>query len=108
MQIRVKQCMVLSDQQLVRVVQVPGVGNVLAQRLATAGIRSIQEFLAADPRQLELVTTKLYPWGDTKREDAKRLLPPPCSLEVELLGAAPTDRYTCSACRSADMHSCHL
>lgn len=66
--------------------QVPGVGNVLVQRLAAAGIRSIQEFMAADPRQLELVTTKLYPWGDTKREDARRLLPPPCSLDVELLG----------------------
>jgi hypothetical protein len=67
---------------------VPGVGNVLVQRLAAAGIRSIAEFVAADPRQLELVTTKLYPWGDTKKEDARRLLPPPCSLNVELLGAA--------------------
>ena len=75
----------------------PGVGNVLVQRLVAAGIRSIQEFLAADPRQLELVTTKLYPWGDTKREDARRLLPPPCSVQVALLGAQHNEHNACLA-----------
>lgn len=29
---------------------------------------------------------QVYPWGDQKREDARKLLPPPCKLDVDLQG----------------------
>lgn len=31
-------------------------------------------------------TWQVYPWGDQKREDARRLLPPQCQVNVDLSG----------------------
>jgi hypothetical protein len=42
--------------------QVCGIGKLLAQKLEASGMGSIKQFMNADPRHIERITGKLYPW----------------------------------------------
>lgn len=77
--------------------QLPGIGRQLGDRLAAAGFGSLQALLAADARVLERAVDKAYPWGNTKKEEARKLLPPRCSIGVELSGACCTCQSTAAA-----------
>lgn len=43
--------------------QIPGIGSLLAERLAAAGIDQLRKLQEADPRRIETVTQRHYPFG---------------------------------------------
>lgn len=43
--------------------QIPGIGSLLADRLAAAGIDQLRKLQEADPRRIETVTQRHYPFG---------------------------------------------
>ena len=43
--------------------QVPGIGSLLADRLAAAGIDQLRKLQQADPRRIETLTQRHYPFG---------------------------------------------
>lgn len=44
--------------------QILGIGNLLAERLAAAGIDHLCKLQDADPRRIETVTQRQYPFGE--------------------------------------------
>jgi len=42
---------------------VPGIGKLLSERLHAAGLGSLRQLAAADPRRIEAVTQRHYPFG---------------------------------------------
>ena len=44
--------------------QIPGIGSLLAERLAAAGIDQLRKLQEADPRRIETVTQRHYPFGE--------------------------------------------
>jgi hypothetical protein len=42
---------------------VPGIGKLLSERLHAAGLASLRQLAAADPRRIEAVTQRHYPFG---------------------------------------------
>lgn len=44
--------------------QLPGIGNLLADRLAAAGIDHLLKLEGADPRRIETITQRHYPFGE--------------------------------------------
>ena len=44
--------------------QIPGIGSLLADRLAAAGIDHLRKLQEADPRRIETVTQRHYPFGE--------------------------------------------
>ena len=44
--------------------QIPGIGSLLAERLAAAGIHHLRKLQEADPRRIETVTQRHYPFGE--------------------------------------------
>ena len=77
--------------------QLPGIGKQLGEKLQAAGFGSLQAMLAADARVLERAVDKAYPWGDTKKEEARKLLPPHCSISIHLSGTAEIVRHLLAA-----------
>ena len=52
--------------------QVPGIGSLLAERLAAAGIDQLRKLQEADPRRIETVTQRHYPFGQhTTKQNCK-------------------------------------
>jgi hypothetical protein len=43
--------------------QLPNIGKLLSDRLAAAGLGSFKALLEADPRRVEAVTQRNYPFG---------------------------------------------
>lgn len=43
--------------------QLPGIGSLLADRLAAAGLDHLRKLQDTDPRRLETVTQRHYPFG---------------------------------------------
>eukprot|EP00892_Ulva_mutabilis_P002995 jgi/Ulvmu1/12697/UM095_0001.1 len=66
--------------------QIPGIGKLLGEKLLAGGLGDIAVLSTANPRDVEKITNKVYPWGDQKREDSRKLLPPDCNLDLDLLG----------------------
>ena len=52
--------------------QFDGVGRVLGAQLAAAGVSTLEDLDGADPRRLEAVTGRNYPFGDTLKAAAAR------------------------------------
>ena len=44
--------------------QLPGIGSLLADRLAAAGFDHLQKLQDTDPRRIETVTQRHYPFGE--------------------------------------------
>ncbi|KAL0036137.1 hypothetical protein WJX79_005176 [Trebouxia sp. C0005] len=62
--------------------QLPGIGSLLADRLAAAGIDHLGKLQDADPRRIETLTQRHYPFGNQVKEELRSRLPPPFSLAV--------------------------
>ncbi|KAA6419380.1 MAG: putative ATP-dependent DNA helicase HFM1-like [Trebouxia sp. A1-2] len=62
--------------------QLPGIGSLLADRLAAAGIDHLGKLQDADPRRIETLTQRHYPFGNQVKEELCSRLPPPFSLAV--------------------------
>ena len=60
--------------------QVPGIGPVIAERLAASDILSLNQVLDLEPRRFETLAQKTYPWGSGIQSSLRRCLPP----EIEL------------------------
>lgn len=50
-----------------RAVQLPGIGKLLSGRLRGAGVHTLHQLLALDPRRIESITQKNYPFGEQSR-----------------------------------------
>ncbi|XP_020699079.1 ATP-dependent DNA helicase MER3 homolog isoform X2 [Dendrobium catenatum] len=62
--------------------QLPGIGMVTAKALHSAGINSFDKMLEADPRKIELITGRKYPFGNHIKESLSSL-PPKVEMRVE-------------------------
>ncbi|KAJ7970807.1 DExH-box ATP-dependent RNA helicase [Quillaja saponaria] len=61
--------------------QLPGIGMVTAKALYSMGIKSFETLSEADPRRIEIVTGRKYPFGNHIK-DSLQLLPPKVDLKV--------------------------
>ncbi|KAL2620883.1 hypothetical protein R1flu_001088 [Riccia fluitans] len=61
--------------------QLPGIGMVTAKAFLTAGISNFEKLEGADPRLLELIAGRKYPFGDNMKSTL-RTLPPKVQLVV--------------------------
>ncbi|DBB06327.1 TPA: Sec63 [Trebouxia sp. C0004] len=62
--------------------QLPGIGSLLADRLVAAGIDHLRKLQDTDPRRIETVTQRHYPFGNQVKEELRSRMPPPFSLAV--------------------------
>ncbi|XP_020576359.1 ATP-dependent DNA helicase MER3 homolog isoform X2 [Phalaenopsis equestris] len=62
--------------------QLPGIGMVTAKALHSAGINSFDTMFEADPRRIELITGRKYPFGNHIKESLLSL-PPKIELHIE-------------------------
>ena len=47
--------------------QLPGIGRLLAQRLQAAGAGTLRQLAVLDPRRIETITQRNYPFGACKK-----------------------------------------
>ncbi|KAG7033104.1 DExH-box ATP-dependent RNA helicase DExH17, partial [Cucurbita argyrosperma subsp. argyrosperma] len=62
--------------------QLPGIGMVTAKALHSMGIKSFEALAEADPRKIEIVTGRKYPFGNHIKESLSSL-PPEVDLKLE-------------------------
>ncbi|XP_008458786.1 DExH-box ATP-dependent RNA helicase DExH17 isoform X4 [Cucumis melo] len=62
--------------------QLPGIGMVTAKALHSMGIKSFEALAEADPRKIEIVTGRKYPFGNHIKESLSSL-PPKVDLKLE-------------------------
>ncbi|PKI55191.1 hypothetical protein CRG98_024482 [Punica granatum] len=62
--------------------QLPGIGMVTAKALHSMGIDSFEKLAEADPRKIEIVTGRKYPFGNQIKESLQSL-PPKVEMEVK-------------------------
>ncbi|KAM7509150.1 hypothetical protein LguiA_019603 [Lonicera macranthoides] len=62
--------------------QLPGIGMVTAKALRSMGVKSFDTLLEADPRKIEIVTGRKYPFGNHIK-DSLLSLPPKVEMKVE-------------------------
>ncbi|XP_048140179.1 DExH-box ATP-dependent RNA helicase DExH17 isoform X2 [Rhodamnia argentea] len=62
--------------------QLPGIGMVTAKALLTMGIDSFEKLHDADPRRIEIVTGRKYPFGNQIKESLQSL-PPKVEIKAE-------------------------
>lgn len=70
----------------------PGIGKLLSERLHAAGLSTLRELAAADPRRIEAVTQRHYPFGSAHAV-AFTLMHVACLvllLHISLLTCKPT------------------
>jgi ATP-dependent DNA helicase HFM1/MER3 len=51
------------DNSIMECRQLPGIGKLLSERLAAAGLGKLRELETADARKIESVTQRNYPFG---------------------------------------------
>ncbi|KAL8241724.1 hypothetical protein R6Q59_012026 [Mikania micrantha] len=62
--------------------QLPGIGMVTAKALQSMGVKSFETLSEADPRKIEIVTGRKFPFGNHIKESLLSL-PPKVDLKVE-------------------------
>ncbi|XP_042500241.1 DExH-box ATP-dependent RNA helicase DExH17 isoform X2 [Macadamia integrifolia] len=62
--------------------QLPGIGMVTAKALNAAGINSFETLAEADPRRIEIVTSRKFPFGNHIKETLSSL-PPKVEMRIE-------------------------
>ncbi|XP_050384222.1 DExH-box ATP-dependent RNA helicase DExH17 isoform X1 [Argentina anserina] len=62
--------------------QLPGIGMVTAKALHSMGVKSFETLAEADPRRIEIVTGRKYPFGNHIKESLLSL-PPKVDLKIE-------------------------
>eukprot|EP00887_Chlorella_sp_A99_P002756 scaffold6.g2756.t1 len=68
--------------------QVSGIGPQASRRLVNSRVRSLRQLAATDPRRLESICQRHYPFGNEVREALARILPPEVSLQCTPLAWA--------------------
>ncbi|XWS30379.1 hypothetical protein CRYUN_Cryun24cG0112300 [Craigia yunnanensis] len=63
--------------------QLPGIGMVTAKALHAMGIKSFETLAEADPRRIEIVTGRKYPFGNHIKESLTSL-PPKVDIKIEV------------------------
>ncbi|XP_022741905.1 DExH-box ATP-dependent RNA helicase DExH17 [Durio zibethinus] len=63
--------------------QLPGIGTVTAKALHSMGIKSFETLAEADPRRIEIVTGRKYPFGNHIKESLTSL-PPKVDIKIEV------------------------
>ena len=66
--------------------QLSNIGKLLGDRLAKGGIGKLRQLAKADPRQIESLTMKNYPFGNTLLQDLQKRMPPEIDLKIRPLG----------------------
>lgn len=61
--------------------QLPGIGMVTAKALHSMGVRSFETLSEADPRKIEIVTGRKYPFGNHIKESLSSL---PAKVEMKM------------------------
>ncbi|KAK1359490.1 DExH-box ATP-dependent RNA helicase DExH17 [Heracleum sosnowskyi] len=61
--------------------QLPGIGMVTAKSLHSMGVRSFESLSEADPRKIEIVTGRKYPFGNHIKESLSSL---PAKVEMKM------------------------
>lgn len=64
--------------------QAKDIGEVIASRLVKTGISNLRELLAADPRTLENLAQKHFPWGTKMKENVSKICPPPLQIQTKI------------------------
>ncbi|XP_038979014.1 ATP-dependent DNA helicase MER3 homolog [Phoenix dactylifera] len=62
--------------------QLPGIGMVTAKALNSAGINSFESMIEADPRKIEIITGRKYPFGNHIKESLLSL-PPKVEIQIK-------------------------
>ncbi|KAG1342872.1 hypothetical protein COCNU_05G011010 [Cocos nucifera] len=62
--------------------QLPGIGMVTAKALNSAGINSFESMIEADPRKIEIITGRKYPFGNHIKESLLSL-PPKVEMQIK-------------------------
>ncbi|KAK1567272.1 hypothetical protein Q3G72_010178 [Acer saccharum] len=62
--------------------QLPGIGMVTAKALHSMGIKSFETLADGDPRKIEIVTGRKYPFGNHIKESLQSL-PPKVDMKIE-------------------------
>ncbi|KAI4366867.1 hypothetical protein MLD38_022679 [Melastoma candidum] len=62
--------------------QLPGVGMVTAKALHSMGVDSFEKLAEADPRRIEIVSGRKYPFGN-QLKDSLQTLPPKVEMKAE-------------------------
>ncbi|KAL8153892.1 hypothetical protein V2J09_011652 [Rumex salicifolius] len=62
--------------------QLPGIGMVTAKALHSMGVNSFETLLEADPRRIEIITGRKYPFGNHIKESL-HVLPPKVEMNIE-------------------------
>ncbi|KAK3183606.1 hypothetical protein Dsin_030892 [Dipteronia sinensis] len=62
--------------------QLPGIGMVTAKALHSMGIKSFETLADGDPRRIEIVTGRKYPFGNHIKESLQSL-PPKVDIKIE-------------------------
>ena len=68
---------VQGDQQgvdMLQARQLPGIGRLLAQRLKAAGAGTLRQLAALDPRRIETITQRNYPFGAHRKHQCSAML----------------------------------
>ncbi|XVF60252.1 hypothetical protein PTKIN_Ptkin08bG0030000 [Pterospermum kingtungense] len=63
--------------------QLPGIGMVTAKALHSMGIKTFETLAEADPRRIEIVTGRKYPFGNHIKESLTSL-PPKVDIKIEV------------------------
>ena len=66
--------------------QLPNIGKLLGDRLAKGGIGKLRQLAEADPRKIESLAMKNYPFGNTLLQDLQKRMPPEIDLRIRPLG----------------------
>nr|AKI32384.1 DNA helicase [Watanabea reniformis] len=69
--------------------QLAGVGRQMTERLAAAGISTLRELHAADPRRIESAAQRHFPFGNQIQEELRVIMAPAVKLEITPLSWLP-------------------
>jgi len=69
--------------------QLAGVGDVTAERLAAGGVHTLRQLAAVEPRRLESIAQRPYPWGAQVHDALRRCMPPDLELTCTPVAWAP-------------------
>lgn len=66
--------------------QLTNIGKLLSDRLTKGGLGKLKQLSQADPRKIEALTMKHYPFGNTLLQDLHKRMPPKVELHIQPLG----------------------
>ncbi len=65
--------------------QVSQIGKQHSSRLAGAGIKTLRQLAELDPRRLEAIVQRSYPFGNQIKQEIQKLMVPDIKLQIRPL-----------------------